>query len=191
MSEKNELKNRIDNSRYDGIPTAQIRDDYGPVGKWLINRLCLNGEYTTRRVVNDWNLTSEWRIFKAEFKPYQRGNGMSESEAQVEKYLHKCVEEMGGTTRKWVSPQHSGVPDRILFHPDRYPFFIEVKREGELPKPHQWREIIRLRNMRCAVGYLAGVDEVNCFMSNYSNSEYVAMRWLWSHVILTIPDGYL
>jgi len=112
-------------------------------------------------------------------------------EYEVEKYLHKCVEEMGGTTYKWVSPQHNGVPDRILFHPYYAPCYIEVKRKGKLPKPHQWREIIRLKNMGAVVGYLAGVEEVDNFISKYKINGSAIKNWLWDHVIENIPENYL
>jgi len=116
---------------------------------------------------------------------------MSESEAQVEKYLHKCIEEFGGITRKWVSPQHSGVPDRILFHPNRCPFFIEVKRKRKLPKPHQWREIMRLQKMGAVAGYLAGVEEVDIFMKAYENNEFAAEEWLRRTISENIPENIL
>ncbi len=38
-------------------------------------------------------------------------------ENKVEKYLDAKIVELGGITRKWVSPGRDGVPDRIIFLP--------------------------------------------------------------------------
>ena len=71
-------------------------------------------------------------------------------ESDIEKYLHKEIEKIGGTTRKWVSPGRVGVPDRIVFLSNP-PFFVETKViDGVLSGP-QRREIRRLRKKKAIV----------------------------------------
>jgi hypothetical protein len=66
MSEIEQLKNRIDKSGIEGIPTAQIRDDYEPIGAQMIRDLTASGGYITARVQKGL-IDSEWRIFPSEF----------------------------------------------------------------------------------------------------------------------------
>ena len=57
-------------------------------------------------------------------------------EKDVEKYFNKRIEEIGGLTMKFVSPNKNGVPDRIvLFSGDVH--FVELKKPGEKPRPLQ------------------------------------------------------
>jgi len=84
-------------------------------------------------------------------------------EKDIERYLHTRVTQMGGTTRKWVSTAHCGVPDRICFLPGGIIFFVELKTPRGKVSVRQEREIKTLQDLgaRCfvAVG-MAGVDEV-------------------------------
>ena len=57
-------------------------------------------------------------------------------EKRIENYLGKCVKRAGGLYYKWVSPSNSGVPDRIVLI-NRRVAFIELKDEGEKPRPLQ------------------------------------------------------
>ena len=82
-------------------------------------------------------------------------------ESTVESYLHEEVVKARGTTRKWVSPGHAGVPDRIAIWPlvgktyrgtpISIVHFIETKATDGKPKPHQKREHKRLRDLGCTV----------------------------------------
>jgi len=42
---------------------------------------------------------------------------MGVRENKVETYLKDKMKELGGLTRKWVSPGHDGVPDQIVINP--------------------------------------------------------------------------
>jgi len=71
---------------------------------------------------------------------------MGVRENKVETYLTDEVRKLGGDTRKWVCPDHSGVPDRIVGVPGISPVFVEVKTvDGQL-LPSQIRELPRLRD---------------------------------------------
>ena len=75
-------------------------------------------------------------------------------ERVIESSHRKVTEALGGVELKFVSPGRRGVPDRIKLMPipaehralvARYFRFIEYKRPGAVPGPHQAREHERLR----------------------------------------------
>lgn len=69
MSEVEQLKKRIDESRTEGIKTAHVRDDYEPAGDMMMRDLCANGDYVQRKVpMHSWD--QEWRIFRKDSAPY-------------------------------------------------------------------------------------------------------------------------
>lgn len=83
-----------------------------------------------------------------------------DKESDVEKYLHNRITRAGGTTRKWTSPGHVGVPDRICFFHGAV-FFIEVKTDtGKLSSPQE-REIARLKEHGADVFVVYGMSGVN------------------------------
>jgi len=69
MSEYNQLKRRIDKSGFNGVKTAQIRDDYKPTGAMMIRSLTDSEEYVQRRVPFQ-EINSTWKIFNRDNKPY-------------------------------------------------------------------------------------------------------------------------
>lgn len=54
-------------------------------------------------------------------------------EKEVEKYLTKKVEGLGGIAFKFVSPGRSGVPDRLVCCQGKS-FFVELKAPGSKPR---------------------------------------------------------
>lgn len=53
---------------------------------------------------------------------------MTDLEKDVELYLRRKVESLGGLCLKWVSPGNSGVPDRLILMPGGRIWFVELKR---------------------------------------------------------------
>ena len=53
---------------------------------------------------------------------------MTDLEKDVELYLRRKVESLGGLCLKWVSPGNSGVPDRIILMPAGRIAFVELNR---------------------------------------------------------------
>ncbi len=51
-------------------------------------------------------------------------------EKQVEERLRKRVREIGGIALKFISPGHSGVPDRLVFLPEGRIYLVELKAPG-------------------------------------------------------------
>lgn len=70
MSEIETLKARIVKSGSEGIKTAQIRDDYEPIGANMIRDLAATGEFVTRKVRDRSGFGWEWKIFPKEWDPY-------------------------------------------------------------------------------------------------------------------------
>ena len=69
MSKLEQLRKRIKDSAYGGIPTAHIRkDDYEPACEMLITGLVNSGEFIARRdlPVNG----GDWKIWAKGFEPY-------------------------------------------------------------------------------------------------------------------------
>ena len=98
-------------------------------------------------------------------------------ESAVERHLNTRVKGCGGVTRKWTSPGHAGVEDRICFFQLGELWFIEVKQQGKLPNDAQWREIMLQRNMGHNAGYLAGEHEVDAFIFSQDRET-----WMTQHV---------
>ena len=58
-------------------------------------------------------------------------------EKTIEQKLVKAVKAMGGIAPKFVSPGFDGMPDRLVLLPNGMIAFVEVKRNGEKPRPLQ------------------------------------------------------
>lgn len=83
-------------------------------------------------------------------------------ESEIEKYLVKRVQALGGEVRKAAWIGRRGAPDRCVML-DGKTIFVELKAPGEKAKPHQAREHERMRKMGqtvVVVDSLEGVDEV-------------------------------
>ena len=70
---------------------------------------------------------------------------MGKAENTIESNLKEAVKEIGGTSRKWVSPGYVGVPDQIVFYKGAV-VFAEIKTRYGKCSPSQIREIKRLKN---------------------------------------------
>ena len=66
-------------------------------------------------------------------------------ESPVETYLVKQCRKHGLLCLKFTSPARSGVPDRVIISPAAGTVFVEVKRPGATPEPHQVAMHAKLR----------------------------------------------
>lgn len=66
-------------------------------------------------------------------------------ESVIEARLRRAVERAGGRCLKWVSPGHTGVPDRIILMPGGRVFFAETKAPGQRERARQEYVQRRLR----------------------------------------------
>ena len=85
-------------------------------------------------------------------------------ERDIEAYFVKRVKEAGGLQRKFVSPGHRGVPDRIAFFPMGRFYMVEFKAPGKGPDDHQAREIDRLFKVGFEVWVISDFEWVDVFI---------------------------
>jgi hypothetical protein len=81
------------------------------------------------------------------------------AEKKLEKRCTDLAKAHGWYTRKWASPSHRGVPDR-LFLKDGQWIAIEFKAPGNLPTPLQLDEILQIQDHG---GKVVCVDNVDHF----------------------------
>jgi hypothetical protein len=84
-------------------------------------------------------------------------------ERDIEQYFIRRVREAGGLQRKFVSPGHKGVPDRIVVLEGRV-HFVELKAPGKYLRPDQQREHMRLRKAGCSVFVIDSKEAVDYFI---------------------------
>lgn len=70
---------------------------------------------------------------------------MERTEKEVEKFLIREANRLGGTAKKWVCPGWDGAPDRIVLLPGAKIVFVELKRPGEKPRKLQTKRAEELR----------------------------------------------
>lgn len=68
-------------------------------------------------------------------------------ERDIETYLVKKIQMIGGQCLKFVSPGHVGVPDRIILLPGGIIAFVELKAPGKEPEAHQKHWLQSLEKM--------------------------------------------
>lgn len=86
-------------------------------------------------------------------------------ETTVETALTDGVKAKGGECFKWVSPQRSGVPDRIVLMPNAGIVFVETKAPLGVLKSWQARCHKVLRALGFRVEVLWSLQQVNVFLS--------------------------
>lgn len=84
-------------------------------------------------------------------------------ESEIERYFVKRVKEAGGLQRKFVSPGHRGVPDRIVVY-WRCVHFVELKAPGKKLRPDQQREHTKLSEAGADVWALDTKESVDAFI---------------------------
>ena len=88
---------------------------------------------------------------------------MGKKEAEVGKYLQTQIKDLGGFTRKWISPGAAGVPDQIVFLPGTL-YFVEVKTTTGKPSKLQERELKRLGDFGFNAVCLYGKEGVDALI---------------------------
>lgn len=86
-------------------------------------------------------------------------------ESEIEKYLVDQVRDMGGLALKFMSPGHSGVPDRIIILPGGVVGFLELKAPGERPRKEQLLWIKRLQDKGCPAWWADTRERVDEFLT--------------------------
>lgn len=90
-------------------------------------------------------------------------------ERDIEEWMRKKIEQLGGVFMKWVSPGNDGVPDRIAILPGGAVYFIELKRDGEAPTELQKWQIRRLKKLGCYATVVTGMKEAGQFIKEVTD----------------------
>lgn len=85
-------------------------------------------------------------------------------EREIEQYFIRRVREAGGLQRKFTSPGHAGVPDRICCFPASRFALAELKRPKKGAEAHQKREHAKWLAVGCAVWLLDTKEAVDVFI---------------------------
>ena len=80
-------------------------------------------------------------------------------ERDIEKWLRRQVERLGGLAFKFTSPGNDGVPDRLAGLPGGLIYFIELKTDRGWLSPLQVWQQDRLRQLGVNVAVIKGMDE--------------------------------
>jgi len=84
-------------------------------------------------------------------------------EKDIEEWLGKQVEKLGGIQFKFISPGNPGVPDRIYIFPGGQVYFVELKQElGRMSRIQKWQRD-RFRQMGCRFSLVKGMDQAREF----------------------------
>ena len=86
------------------------------------------------------------------------------TEKAIEKKMQKMVCGRGGLTRKFVSPNAPGVPDRIVITPAGVVWFVELKTISGRLTPLQKHEIAEFEKRNANVRVLYGWDAAREFI---------------------------
>lgn len=98
-----------------------------------------------------------------------------ESERSIEQYLIRRCVALGCLTFKFVSPNNSGVPDRIVIEPGGDVHFVEVKRIGGRVSPLQQMCIGKLRGHGCDARVLWSRADVDAFVDELTAGIVISM----------------
>lgn len=81
-------------------------------------------------------------------------------EKLIERKLVEAVKRRGGICPKWVAPGFDGVPDRLVFLPNRKFGLVEVKAPGEKPRTLQLSRHRVLEKLGFHTYILDGVEQI-------------------------------
>ena len=85
-------------------------------------------------------------------------------EREIEQYFIRRVREAGGIQRKFVSPGHKGVPDRICCFPFGRFALVELKAPGKKLRPDQEREFAKWQAVGCIPWKIDSRESVEVFI---------------------------
>lgn len=89
-------------------------------------------------------------------------------EKDIEQYLREQVRAAGGWAPKWTSPGNAGVPDRIVFFPEKIIAFVETKAPGKKQTPLQEAKARKINRFGHPVWVLDSKAKVDEFIQHHS-----------------------
>lgn len=93
------------------------------------------------------------------------------SEKAIERYLARKMDKVGGVALKFASCTQTGYPDRVCLFPSGLTAWIEIKSQGEKPRPLQEIRIKKLKRLGHLVLTVDCKEAVDSFVD-----------WIMDHV---------
>lgn len=91
-------------------------------------------------------------------------------EKDVESYLKRKVESVGGLCLKLPAVYCEGIPDRLVIFPGGHAVFVELKRpRGGILSPIQKYQHARLRKVGCRVEVISTKEGIDTLMEEIDN----------------------
>jgi hypothetical protein len=84
-------------------------------------------------------------------------------EAILEQALYKRILQLGGEIRKVAWVGRRGAPDRVIFLPRGYVFWVELKAPGKTPDTHQAKELNRLADIGQLVMVIDSLEAIDSY----------------------------
>lgn len=95
-------------------------------------------------------------------------------ERDIENWLNKQIEKIGGLAFKFVSPGNPGVPDRIYILPGGEVWFVELKQQfGKIANIQKWQRQ-RLQDMGCNYRLVKGMEDAKAFVGEIKREVHTA-----------------
>lgn len=85
------------------------------------------------------------------------------TEAQLEKKIVQFAKSLGIYTRKFTSPSHRAVPDRLFMH-GGIVLFLEIKAAGKKPTAAQLHEMALISSVGGWVRWADSFTDAKCFL---------------------------
>jgi len=92
-------------------------------------------------------------------------------EKVAEQKLVQAVKLRGGICPKFTSPGFDGMPDRLVIMPDNHLGFVEVKAEGEKPRPLQLARHRLLKSLGCKVFILNDSEQIPIMLDEIGGDD--------------------
>lgn len=95
-------------------------------------------------------------------------------EKEIEDWLNKEIEKMGGQAFKFVSPGNPGVPDRIYILPEGKVWFVELKQQsGKVASIQKWQRD-RIIGMGCNYRLIKGMEDARAYVGEIKDDLQTA-----------------
>ena len=95
-------------------------------------------------------------------------------ERDIENWLNKQIEKIGGLAFKFVSPGNPGVPERIYILPGGEVWFVELKQQfGKIANIQKWQRQ-RLQDMGCNYRLVKGMEDAKAFVGEIKREVHTA-----------------
>nr|DAZ69971.1 MAG TPA: Nuclease [Caudoviricetes sp.] len=101
---------------------------------------------------------------------------MRQLENEIEKKLVDQVKKIGGQAFKFISPNHAGIPDRLVILPGNKIGFAEIKRPGGKTRRLQDKQIAFLKSLGCMVWVIDNEEKIDKFIKKLQGGTQTIER---------------